>query len=396
MTMPPPAPHSLSYPAPPPSPPPPSSGTEARPARNVLIYFISGNPGLIDYYQPFFEALRHLLDSSAAATSPRGDTRFHIYGQDLAGFGDDDHEPFTSAQPPRDLAYQIDYSFKTLCGLRVPEGGEAEREGSGGQPYDEILVAGHSVGSYIALELFHKLLLLRRQGVGRDPTQNQDQDQDQDQHRHLNLRAGFLLFPTVEYINRSTAGARLDLLRRTPLLGPGAHLVAQGFLRLWPRAALRWLVGAVLGFPPHAADVTSRFLKSRDGVWQALHLGMDEMRVIGEDRWDEELWEVSREVAIADADAEADATTEGQGQGEGKPAEQQKQQQPPKFFFFFGRSDHWVASHLRDAFIERRTKQVERTRFMIDEGDLPHAFCINHSETVAEKVFSWINELYQQ
>ncbi|KAI1870608.1 uncharacterized protein JN550_005151 [Neoarthrinium moseri] len=334
--------HSLSYPS-------PTDGASTS-SRDVLIYFISGNPGLIDYYESFLSTLRHLLDSSPSSR----DTRFHIYGQDLAGFDDNDHKPFTSANPPHDVAYQIQDCFDTLSGLRVEDGPRK------GKPYDDVLLMGHSVGTYIILQIFHRLL--------RDPASAPQ----------LHLRAGILLFPTIEHINRSPQGLRLDLLRRTPVLGAHAHLVARGFLRLWPRAALSWFVRTVLGFPPHAADVTVRFLQSRDGVWQALHMGMDEMQAIGEGQWDDKLWEI---------EAEAEAAATGNSQ-------QQQQQVVPKFFFFFGKDDHWVASHLRDEFIERMSQKAERTRCVVDEGNLPHAFCIRNSETVAEKALHWINEIY--
>ncbi|ETS76890.1 hypothetical protein PFICI_10764 [Pestalotiopsis fici W106-1] len=330
--------HSLSYPA--------SAGSNPTSSRDVLIFFISGNPGLIDYYSPFFESLRTLIDSCPDL----GSTRFHIYGQDLAGFGEDDHKPFDGQNPPHDVEYQIKNSYDALSALRIEDGPKKS------QPYDDILLMGHSVGSYIALQIFHRHL------------------QDASAAPHVHLKAGVLLFPTIEHIGRSRQGRQLDLLRRTPVIGPSAHAVAQGFLRLWTFGALQWFVGKVLGFPPHAAAVTARFLKSRDGVWQALHMGMDEMKVIGEDKWDEELWEIER----------------------GIDQQQQQKQLPPKFVFFFGKNDHWVASHLRDAFIERRQKHTERTRLMIDEGNLPHAFCINHSEPVAEKVLLWVREIYEQ
>ncbi|KAH8204725.1 hypothetical protein TruAng_001059 [Truncatella angustata] len=326
--------HSLSYPA--------SAGNHDSSARDVLIFFISGNPGLIDYYGPFFESLRALIDSSTAL----GATRFHIYGQDLAGFSDDDHEPFDTKHPPRNVGFQVQNSFEALSSLRVGSGPKK------GKAFDEVLLAGHSVGTYIGLQLFHKLL------------------ENPSSAPHLHLKAGILLFPTIEHISHSPQGVKLNLLRRTPLIGPNAHSIAQGFLRLWPYKALYWFVSKVLGFPPHAATVTTKFLKSRDGVWQALHMGMDEMQVIAEDKWDEELWEITHE------------------------AEQHNVQPIPKFFFFFGKNDHWVASHLRDAFIERRQKQAERTCLLVDEGNLPHAFCIHHSETVAEKVLVWIKEIY--
>jgi hypothetical protein len=75
------------------------------------------------------------------------------------------------------------------------------------------------------------------------------------------------------------------------------------------------------------------------------------MQVIGEDKWDDELWEIAR-------DTKSHQTT------------------IPKFYFFFGKNDYWVAEHYRDEFIRKRSKQVERTRLIVDEGNLPHAFCI--------------------
>ncbi|KAL7624811.1 hypothetical protein AAE478_004025 [Parahypoxylon ruwenzoriense] len=329
--------HFLSYP---PRPLDSKSINELR-SRDILIFFIPGNPGLIDYYEPFLSALRGLIDGTASLQH----TRFHIYGQDLAGFRDNDHEPFTAQRKPHDLEYQIQHSLAALKQLRAGPGPRT------GFPYDELLLIGHSVGAYIALELCRRLL----HNPGSAP--------------HVTPSSGILLFPTIEHISRSPSGWKLNLLRRTPMLGDYAHLIAQTFLHICPRSVLYWVVHQILRFPRHGAEITTRWLKSRDGVWQALHMGMDEMRVIGEDRWDDELWEIAH-----DADAHHKLA--------------------PKFFFFFGRHDHWVANHYRDQFIRRRQKQVERTRLIVDEGNIPHAFCIRHSETVAEKVSTWISEMY--
>ncbi|KAI1463449.1 uncharacterized protein F4812DRAFT_248750 [Daldinia caldariorum] len=328
--------HSLSF--------PPSlldKGTADSQTPDILIFFIPGNPGLIDYYESFLSTLRNLLDEAESLRH----LRFHIYGQNLAGFADNDHEPFTSERPPYNLEDQIQHTLRALSGLRIDSGPRK------GHPYDEVLLIGHSVGTYIALELFHQLL------------------QDPILAPHLNLGSGILLFPTIHHISSSPSGKKLDLLRRTPILGDNAYRIAQTFLHLLPRGALRWIVRSILGFPVHGADVTTRWLKSRDGVWQALHMGMDEMRVIGEDHWDEELWEIAHEAETHDKVI-------------------------PKFFFFFGKHDHWVANHYRDDFIQRRQKQVERTRLIVDEGNIPHAFCIKHSEVIAEKVNLWINQIY--
>lgn len=292
-------------------------------SRDILIFFIPGNPGLVDYYEPFLSGLRTLLDATASIQH----SRFHIYGQDLAGFRDDDHEPFTTKRKPHDLEYQIQHTLAVLKGLRIESG---PRQGSS---YDDVLLIGHSVGAYIALEIFHRLL------------QNPDAGSD------LNLASGILLFPTIEHIARSSNGWKLDLLRRTPVLGDNAYRIAQGFLHICPRGVLHWIVHRIGGMPTQAAEITTRWLKSRDGVWQTLHMGMDEMKVIGEDRWDNELWEIAH-----DAEAHHKAV--------------------PKFFFFFGKNDDWVANHYRDEFILRQ-KQAERTRVIVDEGNIPHAFCMS-------------------
>ncbi|CAJ2510529.1 Uu.00g133380.m01.CDS01 [Anthostomella pinea] len=328
--------HYLEYPA------PASSDISTAEPRRVLIFFITGNPGLIDYYALFLSTLSELIRDSASLQKT---ARFHIYGQDLAGFNDSDHEPFTAHRKPHDLETQIQHTLKALKNIRIEDGPRQ------GQPYDDVLLAGHSVGTYIALELCHRVL----KDPGLAPS--------------LNLGSGILLFPTIHHISSSPSGRKLDLLRRIPILGDNAYRIAQGFLHLLPRRGLHWIVRRVMGFPVHAAEVTTRWLKSRDGVWQALHMGMDEMKVIGEDKWDDELWGIVHEA-------------------------QAHEMPVPKFCFFFGKNDHWVASHYRDEFIQKRQRQPERTQFVVDEGNIPHAFCIHHSETVAEKVHHWITDMY--
>lgn len=65
--------------------------------------------------------------------------------------------------------------------------------------------------------------------------------------------------------------------------------------------------------PEDAAKVTTSFLRSKNGIWQALydhlllnccstdkysrHLARDEMNIITEDRWDSEIWGVEHSEA---------------------------------------------------------------------------------------------------
>ncbi|KAK2016237.1 hypothetical protein LZ32DRAFT_645368 [Colletotrichum eremochloae] len=312
-----------------------------------LLFFIPGNPGLVDYYTDFFDALKARIGWA--------DGHIHIHGRDLFGFRDDSHEPFSSDNPPYDVERQIELVFDHLASLRRTDSSR-NAPGKKGEPYDFVVLAGHSVGSYIALEIFHRHI--------KDPSRAP----------HLKLQAGMLLFPTVTHIAQSPSGKQLEVLRTTPFLDKTAHVVAQRFLDLWPAVALRWFITTVLGFGPRAADVTTKFLKSRDGVWQAIHMGKDEMKVITEEKWDKELWEV-----------------EEQDRGAGRKA-------APRFFFFFGKKDHWVGDHFRDHFIRAREKHIENgwARVEMDDIGLPHAFCTTekNSEAVAGKVADWLKEVW--
>jgi len=138
---------------------------------------------------------------------------------------------------------------------------------------------------------------------------------------------------------------------------------------------LKWLVGVVTGMPSEAAEVTTGFLRSRMGIWQALHMAKDEMEQITEDGWDEDIW------GIEHSDANANANI-------------------PKLIFYFGQKDHWVADHCRDALITARGQsgggnQLSRPKMLIDQGGVPHGFCIRHSEIIAEKVKVWVDEIME-
>lgn len=309
--------------------------------RHCLVYFLTGNPGIIDYYGPFLTHLRTHLD--AVEASHHHEITYYLHGRDLAGFNDDGQRPAfnNTNNPPYNVEGQIQHCLKHLLAANaIP--GTSHRAGD---PFDDVVLIGHSFGTYVALELFHRHL----------------HDPDVFAPR-LNLRTGVLLFATIAHLARSPKGLQLDLLRRTPVLGNHAHAVARAALRLVPARLLRWVLRTLLRMPPHAEDATARFLESRDGVHQALHLGMDEMAVISEAGWAEELWEIADEAEAHRRDV-------------------------PKFFILFGSDDHWVAAKYRDSFIREREEHALRegvpghkrgkTRIVIEEDGLPHDFCLS-------------------
>ncbi|KAI5468045.1 hypothetical protein BGZ63DRAFT_344156 [Mariannaea sp. PMI_226] len=300
--------------------------------QHALLYFICGNPGLIEYYTDFLSHIRGLLDATESHTA------YDVYGRNLLGFSDDDHEPFGKGNEPWDLNGQIEGIYDDVA-ARKQNGGIRGIDGGGvAKPYDYVILMGHSVGSFISVEIFHRHM--------RSP----------DRAPHLKLKFGFLLFPTLTHIGQSPSGTKVESCRRVfPVFDKVAHIGARLMLSVCHAAMLRWVVNKMLGFTPLTADVTARWLKSRDGVHQAIHLGLSELEMIREEKWEEELWEV------------AEDSEEG----------------PPKFFMFYGREDHWVANWARDELIERRRKHGERggrTKIMVAEGDIPHAFCTKDGE----------------
>src|SRR4051794_17851371 len=70
--------------------------------QHALVYFICGNPGLIEYYTDFLSHIRGLLDATESRTA------YDVYGRNLLGFSDDDHEPFGKGNEPWDLDGQIE------------------------------------------------------------------------------------------------------------------------------------------------------------------------------------------------------------------------------------------------------------------------------------------------
>jgi hypothetical protein len=206
-------------------------------ALHHLIYFITGNPGLISYYHTFLRTLHELLSTSSSASNSN---IFHIHGQSLAGFEDDSSPP---KQGPYSLEDQISLSLTSLSALRIPPGPQES------QPYASIILIGHSVGSYILLEVVNRV---------------------RKSSSPIHIKAGILLFPTVTHIAQSPSGIKISTLFRIPDFPRRASFLAKNLISLVPRKLLRWLVGVVTRMPDEAAEVTTRFLKSQIGIWQAL------------------------------------------------------------------------------------------------------------------------------
>ena len=175
-------------------PSPPASKIYLRPhhepgrkhaARTYIIYFITGNPGLVEYYRNF---LTHLYGLLTRNTASNRDVEFQVYGRSLSGFEMNNHEINTMKWhkiPPYGLQDQIRHAEDELTDLVEDVSDDGHRD-------VRVIVMGHSVGSYIALEIIRRL---RAHGMAGEDYATR-------------IIGGVALFPTVMEIVRSESGQK--------------------------------------------------------------------------------------------------------------------------------------------------------------------------------------------
>ncbi|KOS18127.1 UPF0554 protein C2orf43-like protein [Escovopsis weberi] len=320
--------------------------------KRVLIYFITGNPGLIGFYEVFLRSLRALIDEKPV----NSETAYDIRGRNLFGFDDNEHGPFDDPESqPWDLEDQIQSVYEDVASQQWMS--------DDGQPrhYDYVYLMGHSLGAYISVEIMAR--------HAREPVEPAA--------AHLHIPHAMLLFPTLTYLAKSPQGKKVTkLLRLLPSLPAQGQLLAKTMLTVFPPPALHFLLTRILGYSPQTARVTAQWLRSRDGVREAVYLGLSELQHIREETWDDDVWEVSK-------DDNQDNENLGAGAGGDKK---------PKVYIFFGKNDYWVANKWRDAFIENR--RGGRTSIEVDTRDICHAFCLNEETSflIAKKVRGWIDD----
>ncbi|RDA85529.1 hypothetical protein CP532_2187 [Ophiocordyceps camponoti-leonardi (nom. inval.)] len=208
-----------------------------KPQSRCLVYFLCGNPGRIEYYADFLDGLRAMLDETEEKTA------FDIFGRNLLGFSDDADDDGALW----DLEAQINMAAADV---------EARAE-----TYDRVILTGHSIGAYIAVEVIH------RSSSSSTTTSSQSTP-----HLH-----GILLFPTIASLAQSRSGRRIQQLRRVPAFTSYAPSVGRTLARVVPERVLRWLVERFMGFSTRAAAVTASWLRSERGLAQTLALGLSEL-----------------------------------------------------------------------------------------------------------------------
>jgi pimeloyl-ACP methyl ester carboxylesterase len=362
--------------------------------KNTIIFFIPGNPGLLGYYHEFLS----LLATSSSQTS-----QCTIAGFSLGGFD------ISPSAPPKDIAevqYPKDSSpaSGSLYGLKdqinlthgrvralvetlkqqdqasastSPATTEGDTNVETAKPYQVILI-GHSVGAYIALEVIRRLHV-------------EHSRPHRDEEPSYTILGAILLTPTVIDIAKSRQGRIvMPVLSYVPFVDQLSQWGVWGLVKVLPEVVLGDLVGWVTGMKREGEKLSTTlgWLRSKKGVRQTLSMAGEEMRVIKEDVWGQEVW--------------------GASGGEGMRQEQDTGREipwkAPRLVLYFAREDHWVEDATREAIVKARRrvdaenmKRKASPRVEIEEsGKLVHGWCIEQSNEVAAKVREWIEEMSEQ
>ena len=231
---------------------------------HFVIHILPGNPGLISFYESFAASLSSLLKQRSLCQS----VSITICGKSLRGF-----ETGPGLEDARS---------RGMLGLtETVLGSESDLEAIldtlqvAGRisPPAKVILLGHSVGAYILLELLRRQSERRK---GNSPVK-------------LDIVGGLLVFPTVTWIAKSSMGriitvrilhllasqnflTLLQPILSIPFLPAVVGMLAFGILSILPTVLLYHIVRLVTWFPPQASSTLVRFLKSKNGVRQALYV----------------------------------------------------------------------------------------------------------------------------
>jgi pimeloyl-ACP methyl ester carboxylesterase len=332
---------------------------KANSSKKYIIIFLTGNPGLIGYYNIFLTHLYDLLTKDSGSDEKKGIT-FEIHGSSLPGFETEELGNEEKRRRWEGLGLSNDAPFSLEETIRAVEQTifkiikKSEGDGLGDA---NVILMGHSLGAFIALEIIerHRKRLEIKAGVEGEP----------------GIVGGIGLFPCVFEMRQSKSGIRLQKLSQLPFFQTGLPHFLYFLICLIPLAILAPLVRLITRMPRDAAATTTAFLKSSKGIRSALYLACDEIRTITTDKWSDEIWGATHPSPT------------------GVPR--------PKLYFFFGEEDHWVSGKTRDELILMKGGEEEwRPKMEVDETGIPHGFCIEHSVPVAEKVAGYIREIVKR
>jgi pimeloyl-ACP methyl ester carboxylesterase len=155
--------------------------------KRYLVFFITGNPGLIEYYRVF---LTHLYSLLNPAEQKEQSVAFDFVGASIPGFDFSNSAPERWKElgldhaPPFSLDEIIDATENDLW--RAVKQTKREKEELG------VIVMGHSLGSFITLEVIQR----HRRRL-------------ENERKEVRIVGGICLFPAVVDIAHSQRGKTL-------------------------------------------------------------------------------------------------------------------------------------------------------------------------------------------
>lgn len=180
----------------------------------TTVFFISGNPGLIGYYHPFLSLLGKYL--AKTGDQPSTESVAQIYGCSLGGFEIEcqnttgGNEPQDRKSKLYDLEDQIIFVHDKLNAL-MSANASSTNDASGSSGKRKVILMGHSVGAYIAMEV------LRRHREA-NPESQSESESPNEYIVDFDIIGGVMLFPTVKDIAHSPSGQKLTV-RFAPMDG---------------------------------------------------------------------------------------------------------------------------------------------------------------------------------
>jgi hypothetical protein len=175
----------------------PSTSSDRVSSKPLLVYFITGNPGLIGYYQDFVKQVQHNLSKTPIPQEPNlyQDSNIIFHGSSLDGF-----QVSSPSDPdlnfPLSLPEQISQVKKNI-GRKVAELSSIQQGIVEDDEPMPVVLMGHSVGAYILMEVIAQWQAEQQEGKRK--------------HSLWRPVAGINLFPTVTEIAKSEKGRQLSV-----------------------------------------------------------------------------------------------------------------------------------------------------------------------------------------
>lgn len=117
------------------------------------IFFLPGNPGLIEYYSRFLSLIHSTLNYASATT------HFHVAGISYSGFeieiGSPESSSLSRCSRPLNISEQVDYSLTQLSEYIKHSTTTAPETQTKLKP--RVILIGHSFGAFVIAEMMKRI-----------------------------------------------------------------------------------------------------------------------------------------------------------------------------------------------------------------------------------------------